>query len=154
PIRFEANAGQTDERVRFVGRGAGYGLFLTTDGGSTFVLSSGRGGAVLRMDLVGAQAAPPSEGQEGPAGPGNSFRGSDPARWQTDVANYGRVLYRDVYPGTDLAYYGSDQGRLEYDFLLRPGSDPAAVRLAFAGAEGAEVDGDGNLVLHTTAGDF
>src|SRR5262245_46094067 len=29
PIRFEANDGQTDARVKFLSRGAGYGLFLT-----------------------------------------------------------------------------------------------------------------------------
>jgi hypothetical protein len=29
PLGFEANAGQTDERVKFLARGKGYGLFLT-----------------------------------------------------------------------------------------------------------------------------
>jgi hypothetical protein len=31
PLRFEANAGQTDSRVKFLSRGAGYTLFLTGD---------------------------------------------------------------------------------------------------------------------------
>src|SRR3974390_2195575 len=31
PIMFEPNVGQTDERVRFMARGAHYGLFLTKD---------------------------------------------------------------------------------------------------------------------------
>jgi len=29
PLRFEANAGQTDARVRFLARGAGYTVFFT-----------------------------------------------------------------------------------------------------------------------------
>ena len=31
PINFEANRGQTDDRVKFVARGSGYTLFLTPD---------------------------------------------------------------------------------------------------------------------------
>jgi hypothetical protein len=35
-----------------------------------------------------------------------------------------RVEYSGVYGGIDLAYYGS-QGRLEYDFVVKPGADPS-----------------------------
>src|ERR1700693_429984 len=31
PMMFEANEGQTDKRVKFISRGAGYTLFLTDD---------------------------------------------------------------------------------------------------------------------------
>jgi hypothetical protein len=31
PLSFEANQGQTDERVKFLSHGRGYGLFLTGD---------------------------------------------------------------------------------------------------------------------------
>src|ERR1044072_9644591 len=75
PLQFEANRGQTDERVRFVSRGDGYVLFLT---GDEAVLALGRGGArdsakaddkgqgysVLRMKLAGANASPKVEGLE------------------------------------------------------------------------------------------
>src|SRR5438874_831961 len=38
PMAFETNTGQTDERVKFMARGAGYSLFLTPTE-SVFVLS-------------------------------------------------------------------------------------------------------------------
>ena len=31
PLTFEANAGQTDSRVKYISRGAGYTLFLTAE---------------------------------------------------------------------------------------------------------------------------
>ena len=40
PPSFEQNRGQTDSRVQFLSRGAGYTLFLTSDGA---VLSLNRG---------------------------------------------------------------------------------------------------------------
>src|SRR5262249_54214851 len=33
----------------------------------------------------------------------NYFRGSDPTRWHTKLARYGHVLYRDLWPGVDMA---------------------------------------------------
>src|SRR5262249_38078476 len=45
------------------------------------------------------------------------------------------------------------QSELEYDFLLAPGADAQAIALRFDGASAHELDGAGNLVLHTAAGD-
>ena len=61
------------------------------------------------------------------------------------------MRYREVYPGVDLVYYGNAQ-RLEYDFVVAPGGDPDAIRLAFEGADGLALDGEGNLRVRTTVG--
>ena len=53
--------------------------------------------------------------------------------WHSGVANYARVRYRSIYPGVDMVFYGQES-RLEYDFVLHPGADPAAIRLQFRGA--------------------
>ena len=59
PLQFEANQGQVDGRVRFLGRGDGYTVFLTP---SEAVLAlrnaSGATAPVVRMRLVGAAADP------------------------------------------------------------------------------------------------
>ena len=36
----------------------------------------------------------------------NFFVGRDPAKWRTHVSGYGRVRYRDLYPGVDLIFHG------------------------------------------------
>jgi hypothetical protein len=46
-----------------------------------------------------------------------------PDRWHTNIPNYAKVRYRNVYPGIDLIYYGN-QRQLEYDFVVNPGADP------------------------------
>ena len=68
--------------------------------------------------------------------PGNSnyFIGNDPKKWRTDVSSYGKVQYKDIYPGISLVYYGS-QGRLENDFIVAPGADPRKIRFLFKGAK-------------------
>jgi len=152
PLRFEANEGQTDGRVKFLSRGSGFSLFLT---GQEAVLSlqkpqknsaDAKTTDVVRMGLSGARVETVPEGMERLAGVVNYMVGNDPNRWHTDVPNYGRVRYPEVYPGVDLVYYGNGQ-QLEYDFQVAAGGDPGAIRLHFDGARKLQLDGGGNLQI-------
>ncbi|MFN2510104.1 MAG: SBBP repeat-containing protein [Pyrinomonadaceae bacterium] len=165
PLSFEANMGQADRRVRFVARGVGYGLFLTSNE-TVLTLRSGTSDSgelspgtpsresykALRMKLVGAQSRSAIIGLDELPGKLNYFIGTDPRKWRKGVAAYSKVKYRDVYPGIDMVYHGS-QGQLEYDFLIAPGRSPRRIKMAFKGMESITVDPDGTLVLGTAAGE-
>ena len=181
PLSFEVNRGQTDEKVKFLSRGKGYTLFLTStdavvslrkgsaepeaqvprlvnDRGGTGVSPVASGGrftnlAVLRMKLLSANPEARVTGIEELPGKRNYFIGNDPEKWRTGVPLYAKVKYEEVYPGIDLVYYGTDQRQLEYDFVVSPGADPKAIRLAIEGAEEIRVDGDGDLVVETEGGE-
>jgi hypothetical protein len=156
-IRFEANAGQTDAKVKFLSRVGGYGLFLTQ---SEAVLtlprerSLGAGGtrSIVRMKLIGADPAPKMEGLDRLPGRSNYITGKDASRWRRNVVSFAKVRYRNVYPGIDLIYYGN-QRQLEYDFVAAPGSDPNMIRLGFDGVNQIEIDAQGDLILKTTNGE-
>ena len=165
PLSFEANRGQADGSGDFLARGAGYALFLKSSEAVFALRDAGAGSRVdekdvvlnpqtakrnpqtkvLRMRLVGADASAEAAGEGELEGKANYFVG-DPSRWRTDVPTYGRVLYREVYEGVDLVYYGN-QRQLEYDFRVAPGADPRAVGLKFEGADKVEVGDDGALLL-------
>jgi hypothetical protein len=83
-----------------------------------------RAPAVLRMKLVGANPHAKVSGLEELPGKTNYFIGNDPKKWRTNVPNYARVKYANVYPGVDLVYYGN-QGKLEYDFVVSPAPIPS-----------------------------
>ncbi|MBK9063704.1 MAG: SBBP repeat-containing protein [Acidobacteria bacterium] len=155
PLSFEANQGQADDRVKFVARGPGYGLFLTrTEAVLTLRAPTPRGSAaVVRMRLAGATRHPQVMGLDPLPGTSNYFIGDDPARWQRDVPSYARVKYAGVYPGIDLVYYGN-QRQLEYDIVVAPGADPGRVALAFEGVQKLSLDPEGNMVLRTAQGDI
>jgi len=101
------------------------------------------------MRLVGANPNAEARGVEELPGKSNYFIGNDPSKWRTNVPNYAKVEYRDVYPGVDLVYYGNG-GQLEHDFVVAPGADPRAIRFAVEGAEKMELDARGDLVLHAS----
>jgi hypothetical protein len=79
------------------------------------------------------------------------FLGNNPRHWHTNIPNYARLRYRDIYPGIDLAYYGR-QGQLENDFVVRPESDPNLIRLGLGGAESIRLNASGDLVLAVNGG--
>ena len=152
PLSFEPNRGQSDSRVKFQARGPGYALFLaSTEAVLVIPPRSAHQPVAIRMQLVGANASPRIVGLEQLASRTNYLRGNDPAKWQTAVPQYARVRYESVYPGVDLVYYGN-QGQLEHDFLIAPGTHPGVITLKFEGAEKLEIDGRGDLVLHVRGG--
>src|SRR5438270_11448239 len=100
PLSFEQNTGQTDSRAKFLARGSGYTLFLTSDS-AVLSLRGKTKSAALRMKLVGANRNPDIAGTDALPGKSNYFVGNDPSKWRTDVPNYAKVKYRGVYPVTD-----------------------------------------------------
>jgi Beta-propeller repeat len=110
-------------------------------------------GAAVRMRPVGANACSKPESLDPQASKSNYFIGNVPEHWHTNVPNYTRVRYRDIYPGVDLIYYGN-QRQLEYDFVVAPSADAHKIVLDFQGTSKASLDREGNLVMHTTAGDL
>src|SRR6185369_12405098 len=175
PLSFEINQGQVDKRVSFLSHGSGYDLFLTSN---EAVLSLNMPPAqqpntassmqsknlktdppthtkqnVLRMKLMGANSATRVTGLDELPGKSNYLLGNDPKQWRTNVAHYAKVKYQAVYPGIDLIYYGKEQ-QLEYDFIVKPGAEPSAIRQDFEGAQSVDIDATGNLVLRTSGGDL
>jgi hypothetical protein len=167
PLAFEANQGQTNPQVKFVSRGAGYNLFLTTTEAVLTLRRASRHepnsprakalpqeekSAVLRMKLVGTNATTTEvSGKDELSSKSNYFIGNDPKKWRTNVRQYARVRYANLYPGVDLVYYGN-QRELEYDFVLQPGANPRAIQLGIEGASKFRLD-QGDLVLSSPGGD-
>jgi hypothetical protein len=109
--------------------------------------------AQISSRLVGAATHPRLEALDPLPGHSSYFRGNDPSKWVTNIPNYAKVRAAGVYPGIDLIYYGN-QSRLEYDFVLSPGADPAAIRMRFDGVSSLRSNAEGNLVLVTPAGEI
>lgn len=136
PLRFEANDGRLDERVKFLARGAQATLFLTAREAVLRLRGTGRAD-VLRLCLVNANRAPLVTGLEQLPSSSHYFIGRDTSRWRTGVAHFGKVRYASIYPGIDLIFYG--QARLlEYDFVV---------------ARLARVNEQGELVLQLASGE-
>ncbi len=152
PLEFEANTGQFVPQVHYLARGANHFVYLTRDGMTLGFNNARQGDTPLRMLFVGVKPEVSMSGEARTTGVSNYLIGNDPAQWRRGVAHYGRVRYSGVWPGIDLLFYGKDQA-LEYDFIVYPGSDPAAVRLRYENARSVRLDLHGDLILETEQGE-
>src|ERR1035438_6824820 len=156
PLSFEPNQGQTDSTVQFLSRGSGYALFLTP---GEVVLSlerqqpaSPEAASVdtLRMSLIGANPKTNLIGLAPQPGVVSYFIGNDPKNWRSGIPTYGKVEYRQIYPGVNLVFHGN-QRQLEYDSIVAPGADPGRIAWRIDGAR-ASVDAEGDLRLSAPNG--
>lgn len=151
PLHFESNRGQTDSTVKYMARGAGYGIFLTQTE-AVLKLADAKTGApsVLSMQLLGSNPASRITGTDMLPGKSNYLIGKNPKNWRTGIDQFSRVGYESVYPGIDLIYYGNE-GRLEYDFRVAPGADPKQIGIKFKGARAVQVS-ERVVELQTSSG--
>ncbi len=144
-IVFQPNQGQADSAVAFTAKDSDYTLYVMKDGATLQLVT---GGDVLQINSVGANPNPTIVGLDQQPGVTNS-NGSDLA--DSSVRGYGRIQMADVYAGIDLTFH-AHAGALEYDWIVNPGADASAIKLAFTGATRMELDAQGNLVVHTPHG--
>jgi hypothetical protein len=175
PLSFEVNTGQVGPQARYLARGQGFTLFLTqrdailqlrksAPGDQAAELTSsgfknGRVGIapssatadVVTLKLLGASHDAKITASGRLPGTTSYFLGNDPQKWHSNIPNYARLRYHEIYPGIDLAYYGR-QGQLENDFIVAPGSDPKLIHLGLDGAKEIHLNASGDLVLTVSNG--
>jgi hypothetical protein len=178
PLAFEPNQGQAPRDVKFLSRSHDAIVLLTATDAiirwpdfevgptTTRHISSDRKSiqqnphfSGLRMHLVGSNPAPKASGESPLTSKSNYLKGEDPGKWITQLPNYSRVRFQDVYPGIALTYYGNRQ-QLEYDFVIQPDAQPNRIEMDFAELDGASqqpeisLDDNGNLLLRTASGEI
>ncbi|HEX6182861.1 MAG TPA: hypothetical protein VFZ44_03045, partial [Pyrinomonadaceae bacterium] len=149
PTDFVENRGQWDASVKFAARSGAAAAVFERD---AIRLRFGKGQTTpLSLSFEGASRRAVLAGEARRAGRYNFFVGRDRARWRSNVAAYGGVLYRGLYEGVDVRVREAD-GRFEYDLLLAAGADLAQVSIRAEGASRLEVAADGSLLMHTGGG--
>lgn len=144
PLSFTQNHGQAPVGVDYVADGVGWSLGLGRDG-VQLALGSRHSERTLRVLTPDGRLRSPIAEQR-LSDRVNYFGGPGRGQWLTGSPTFGRVVYRNVWPGIDLAFHGHN-GTLEYDFDLAPGADPSQVMLRFAGARAIRPDGRGGAVI-------
>jgi hypothetical protein len=141
PLAFTANAGETDSRVRYSAQAGGLSVFFTRKE-AMLALQRPRKGVALALRFLGSNPNVAIGGERPESGRVNYLIGNDPAKWRTGLRTYERVVYRNLWPGVDVVFAGQN-GKLKYEFLVRPGARASEIRLAYRGAKRLSLDRQG-----------
>src|SRR5215470_10322566 len=141
----------------FVARTGNYSVYLSRGDLKVILAPASREQItpeMVRISFVGSRQSSHAEPEEVLPGVTHYYLGNDPSQWRTDVHRFRKVRYREIYPGTGVVFYGSQQAgnlkELEFDFDVAPGHDVAAISMRVEGAKVREFAG--NLELVTPSG--
>ena len=157
PLSFEENGGQGDSDIKFTSRGKSYTLFLTRDGAVLSLQESALGSGERELGKKESRASNSLLRMKfDNANPHADITGQDPLPGKTYYADlktlgplkgnarFRRVMYSQIYPGIDAAYYGNGR-QLEFDFVVAAGADANQIQLSFDGASQVSLDETGTF---------
>lgn len=78
----------------------------------------------------------------------NFFLGNDQNKWQSNVLNYQKVIYKNIYDGIDYEAL-TEKGRIKYNFYIKPQSAANSIKLKYEGVTDMHLK-EGNLIYNTS----
>ncbi|HIA36807.1 MAG TPA: PKD domain-containing protein [Flavobacteriales bacterium] len=93
---------------------------------------------VYQMQFIGANANPHLFPEEQKEGLKNYFIGKDQSKWASSVKSYTCLNYRNLYDKIDAKIH-TKNNHLKYDFIVKPGGDPAKIKINYKGVESLQV---------------
>lgn len=150
PLSFESNMGQTDARVKYLTSGPSYRMFFTPDAIVIALKSKSKDkpSSPLSMTFINSNPNVAITGEESQKNLSNYFKGKDPKKWHSNIPNFAKVRYQNLYSGIDAVFYGNPQ-HLEYDLCVSPGSSPDNIRLHIEGSQKINLSDNGDLRILT-----
>ncbi len=148
-VPFVTNSGQADSAVAFYAPTFSGTVFVTRAGKVVYSLPSGKKSSALTETAVGGRPRP--TGGTRASASVSEFRGNDRKRWRTGLRTFEDVSLGEVWPGVSLDLRARGRG-VEKVFTVRPGADPASIRMSVRGARRLRVDSAGALVAETGSG--
>ncbi|MGE5340214.1 MAG: SBBP repeat-containing protein [Candidatus Omnitrophota bacterium] len=182
PLYFIPNQGQTDQQVAYYIQGEDKSIFFTSEGVTFLLVEKKRAGInagsppawskskmlreikpsrvgmqsgkrwTVKLDFVGARKDVKPVAIETAGGVISYFKGK-PEQWKTGIPLASKIMYRDLWPGIDLVYYGTTN-RIKYEFIVHPGADPSMIKLAYRGVSQIKENSKGQLVIKMPFGSF
>ncbi len=163
PLSFEPNVGQYSEPIHFLTHSSG-GTLAFTSAGLTLALThsapkASQAVAEVAFSLQNEQPTSSVSVIFSGANPDliitdgsqllekvNYLLGDDPLKWHTNVPTYSGIQYRNLYPGINMSYEGTD-GRIKGTYTVAPGADPSSIGWLYGGADQIKLDPAGNLQI-------
>jgi hypothetical protein len=151
PLSFIENRGQVSNDTKFMVKTPGQTIYFTPLE-VLFAMALHNNTSIVRMSFEGAERGQ-LVGEGLLPGKANFFIGNNSSRWVTKVPTFVAVRYKNLYPGIDQIFEGTE-GFLKHELVLNPGSDPEKIILTFSGQDNLNLDKNGSILIMTGNGNL
>ncbi len=136
PLFFVPNAGLTDASFRYLVQAPRFTAGFA-QGSVVFRLPGGQ----IELSFPGSNSHADVAASGTAQARANFLIGSTSDQWRTDLATSNELRYRELYPGIELAYFGSG-AELKSEFRVAPGADATRIALHYSRAVAIDANGD------------
>ncbi len=144
PLYFIPNKGQVAPTAQYYAVTPGFTLWVTHEGLVFDRLIDNRRD-ITKMVFAGHSVNPEISPLEATRHKVNYIKPKgDRSSSITGIPTWNAVRYKNIYPNIDVKVYGVGQ-QVEYDWLVKPGGDPAKIQFRFQGVNVTTIDEKGNL---------
>jgi gliding motility-associated-like protein len=166
-VRFTQNKQQWDQHIAYRAQLDGGALFVERSGKLTFhfydkdtyrsrhlgkLLSSTLKFHAYSVEFLGSSETPRITSEEPSSDYENYYIGNDQKSWASNVHHFKKVSMLNLYPFIDAVYIGKSQA-IKYNFIVKPGGDPAEIKLQYKGVDKIKIQ-DGKLYISTSVKDM
>jgi gliding motility-associated-like protein len=166
-VRFTQNKHQWDANIAYRAQLDGGALFVEQSGKLTFhfydkdsyrarhlgkIVSSTLKFHAYSVEFPGAFANPNILSEDVFPDYDNYYIGKEREHWASQVKHYKKISLQNLYPSIDAVYIGKNQA-IKYNFIVRPGGDPAEIRMRYTGVDNIRIK-DGKLYIGTSVKDM
>ncbi|MEX0967527.1 MAG: immunoglobulin-like domain-containing protein [Bacteroidia bacterium] len=98
----------------------------------------------IDVEFIGANPSPQIIGEEAGTDYLHYYTTGTPEEGVTYVRHYGKVTYKNIYPGIDLEFLArpGTNKPVEYNFIVNPGADISQIKWRYNGSNGASISED------------
>lgn len=147
---FTENKGQWDSKILYRSRFSGGKLYMESNGmtydffdkKTHYSYHLGGMGATkdpklkahaIKVEFLGCNSTFTNQHEDEAPFYENFYLGNDKTKWKSDVRNYHKIWYRNIYNGIDYEAITSIKG-IKYNFYVKAGASPDVIRLKYTGA--------------------
>ena len=107
----------------------------------------------IDIEFIGANASPQIIAEEAANDYINYYTTGTTETGATHVKHYGKVSYKNLYPGIDLVFYSrpGTAKPVEYNFIVQPGADLSVVQWKYNGSDDVQLI-EGRVQIKTAHG--
>ncbi len=158
-LYFIKNRGQIDKKVKYYAQSGEKAIYFTQNGVYTALtnISKKNKNKLLSRETiflkpVNANSSAVLTAEQPLSGKVNYFIGNKQNKWKRCIPTYQRIVYKNIYPNIDIAFYGN-QSQLEYDIVVKPGAKLSDIKFKYEGIKSLTVNKHGELVAELPSGE-
>ncbi len=153
PIAIIENKGQINKKVIYYVKTGNYTIWIKKQGLVFDIKSKDlTKRSVIKMTFLTVNNDVKIVSGKSINGKTNIFKGKNKKDWVKNIKSFETITYKNIYKGIDLKIYSTNDGKIEYDWIIGKRAKPSDIKIKIEGSENIFIEKSGTLNINHSFG--